>query len=93
MNRPGQVRASAIVSSVVVLPFIVLQFVNGGGLNDFPVLLFGVMWLLGFLFLFVVTTRWLSLPVRIVMLIVLTFCWTGLVIDQMPCFLGVPNCD
>lgn len=23
----------------------------------------------------------------------LAFLWVGLVSDQMPCFLGVPNCD
>lgn len=34
-------------------------------------------------------TGWL----RVVLLALLGGFWIGLVIDQMPCFLGVPNCD
>ena len=34
-------------------------------------------------------TGWL----RVLLLVLLAGFWIGLVVDQMPCFLGVPNCD
>jgi len=34
-----------------------------------------------------------SLLIRIVILVSVAWMWTSLLIDQMPCFLGVPNCD
>jgi len=35
----------------------------------------------------------LSVLPRIVLLILIGWLWVSLVLDQMPCFLGVPNCD
>ena len=32
-------------------------------------------------------------PVKVVLLGLVAWYWIGLVIDQMPCFLGAPNCD
>ncbi|HYN81900.1 MAG TPA: hypothetical protein VES88_10395 [Gemmatimonadaceae bacterium] len=34
-----------------------------------------------------------SLLPRVVFLILIAWVWVTLVVDQMPCFLGVPNCD
>jgi hypothetical protein len=37
-----------------------------------------------------------ALAVRLLGIAILGFiayAWAGLVLDQMPCFLGVPNCD
>ncbi len=94
---------SAIISSLLVLPFVVLELVNRG---SFPLPLFVAMWLLGFSFMFIATplarvvrdrniqiVRPLSLVSRAICLILIVFFWVGLVLDQMPCFLGVPNCD
>jgi hypothetical protein len=100
---PATFRTSAIISSILVLPFIVLELRNGGG---FPVTLFLVMWILplSFVLLFaplvhklragnrsVAGLLWL-LP-RVALMTLIAFMWVGIVVDQMPCFLGVPNCD
>jgi hypothetical protein len=31
--------------------------------------------------------------VRITLLALITWLWAAILIDQLPCFLGVPNCD
>lgn len=35
----------------------------------------------------------ISLVPRLVLLMLIAWFWVSLVVDQMPCFLGVPNCD
>jgi hypothetical protein len=30
---------------------------------------------------------------RVAFLVLIVWVWAGVIIDQMPCFLGVPNCD
>lgn len=68
--------------------------------------LFGVLWLLPTVFLatlipMVRTLRAGStsraspvfLVLRVVVLVLIAWVWGGLVVDQLPCFLGVPNCD
>ncbi len=30
---------------------------------------------------------------RVAIVVLIAWLWVGLVVDQMPCFLGVPNCD
>jgi hypothetical protein len=98
--------APAIVSSLIVLPFAILELMNQDGMPlNFPIPLFGVMWLLPFSFILILgaTRRSLRanerrafalkvLPGVLAMILVAWF-WIGLVVDQMPCFLGVPNCD
>lgn len=34
-----------------------------------------------------------SLVLRVAVLILIAWLWIGSVVDQMPCFPGVPNCD
>lgn len=99
-------RTPAFVGFAVVLPFLILELVNRRGLQeDFPVVLFGLMWLLPFTFVLIVipVVRGLSsqsrglvarllLP-RAVLLIFIAWFWVRLTADQLPCFLGVPNCD
>lgn len=34
-----------------------------------------------------------GLLLRVPFLALIAFLWGGILIDQMPCFLGVPNCD
>ena len=67
--------------------------------------LFGLMWVLSATFVYIVmhvvrdvragamlaNTTWLVVRVGVLVLIALV--WGGLVIDQFPCFMGVPNCD
>ena len=73
---------------------------------QFPVVLFFGLWLMPTMF-FLATTpivrglragepilaHPLALLLRVVFLAFLTIGWVNLLRDQMPCFLGVPNCD
>jgi hypothetical protein len=99
--------APAIIGSVLVLPFMILEMINRRGLGEgFPFVLFVVMWILPALFVLVLTpivrdlragirmtANPLTVVPRLALLILITWLWLGLVIDQLPCFLGVPNCD
>ena len=68
--------------------------------------LFGLLWLLPTVFMAILLpmvrnvragTVTLANPVflvlRVVSLLILAWVWGALMIDQLPCFLGVPNCD
>ena len=96
-----------MVSSVLVLPFMILELLNRRGFHDgFPIPLFGFLWLLSFSFIVVMMPILRSLLsgnrsipnppgvlARTGLLMLIAWLWVGLVVDQMPCFLGVPNCD
>lgn len=104
---PGDFKTPALISSFLVLPFIALELINRRSLPEgFPVVLFVSMWLLPLSFILILMpilrnlraekrskTNLLSLIPRVVLLIFIAWFWVGLVLDQMPCFLGVPNCD
>ena len=68
--------------------------------------LFGLLWLLptlGFAVLMSIVRKIRSgdpirahpvfLLLKVIVLVSIAWAWGGLVIDQLPCFLGVPNCD
>ena len=74
--------------------------------SRFPFPLFVVLWLLPTVFVVTVApivrgiragnnvlVHPISLLWRIVLPAFIALMWTGLVYDQLPCFLGVPNCD
>lgn len=100
-------KTAAIISAVLVLPFMILELVNRRDFhNGFPIPLFGFMWLLAFSFIVslmpILRTvasgnrnmpSLLSFLPRVVLSILIAWLWVGLILDQMPCFLGVPNCD
>jgi len=100
-------RSSVIISSALVLPFIIMELVNRRNFNEgFPFPLFGFMWVLPILFILtlapmVQTVRAgnsliaspVNLLIRVVILVFIAWMWMGILIDQMPCFFGVPNCD
>jgi len=106
-NTTRNLKTPAIVASLLVLPFMILELVNRRGFNDgFPVPLFFLMWLLPVAFVAILMPILRSLPAgnrnmqsalsllpRIALLILIAWLWVGLTLDQMPCFLGVPNCD
>jgi hypothetical protein len=75
-------------------------------LIHFPFPVFGLLWLLATVFIIIVASivrtvragdSLLAHPVallfRLVFLVLVAWLWGGLFIDQLPCFLGVPNCD
>jgi len=102
-------RAPALISFILVLPFALLEFsFNTVNKQNAPGLtvLFGLLWLLPTAFIvtlapIVRTIRAgnsllanpIALLVRVAFLALIAMMWGGVLIDQLPCFLGVPNCD
>ena len=108
-NTATDLRAAAIISFMLVLPFAILEAsfnpVNG---RNAPGLLalFGLLWLLPAAFIVILapvvraaraeestTASPVSILFRVAFLALIAVMWGGLLVDQMPCFVGVPNCD
>ena len=95
-------KAAALVSLLIVLPFAVLEVVNTTvtDARGFAVL-FGFLWFLPVLFYLAVVPvmrnpramPYLQMALRIGAGVGLALVWASLLIDQLPCFLGVANCD
>ena len=99
-------RFSAIIGAALVLPFVLLELSHRGGNGDFPLALFALMWLLSTTVTVILTSLVRSVRtrpstmvnpmgavLRVACLIPFVWMFASLVIDQVPCFLGVPNCD
>ena len=98
---------AALISGALVAPFVVLELWYGShNYSSFPYPLFAMLWLLPAAFIITIaplvrTVRTggsvlaqpVTLMVRIGFLALVALFWIGLVKDQLPCFLGVPNCD
>jgi hypothetical protein len=96
------IKSPAIISALLVLPFMILELVNTRNFNEtFPIPLFGILWLLPTIFIFTLTPigqnvragNSLALLIRVALLLAIAILWGGIVADQLPCFMGVPNCD
>jgi len=101
--------AAALISFTLTLPFAILDFrFNTVSKQNAPglIVLFGLLWLLPTAFIVILAPivrairagdSVLAHPVtflfRVAFLALLAIMWGGLLIDQLPCFLGVPNCD
>ncbi len=104
---PRRLRTPAMASPVLVLPFVILELVNRRSYHEpFPIPLFALLWLLPLSFMVIllptrqsppVNTRSLALRLsfvaRLILLFLIACLWIGIVIDQIPCFLGVLYCD
>ena len=98
---------SLLISATLVAPFIVLQWVNRRAFHeDFPFVLFTFMSLHSLFIVLSLRPTWRRLRSErrlgalkvshwagLVLSGFLIFVYAGVVIDQLPCFLGVPNCD
>lgn len=102
-------RAAAIISFILVLPFVILEFLNttltkqnASGLT----VLFGLLWLLPMTFIVIlmpivrnvragnsIMANPINLLLKVAFLVLIAMMWGGILIDQLPCFMGVPNCD
>lgn len=102
------IRSPALISLLLVVPLMIMELVNRRGLNEgFPIALFIMLWILPVIFILTITpiirnlrqvgnslmTQPVNLLIRVIVLVLVTWLWISLLIDQMPCFLGVPNCD
>jgi len=100
-------RSPALIGLLLVIPFMVMEVINTQDLNAiFNVPLYGFMWLLPMVFIAVLMpivqnvragnslmAKPVSLIISVAFLVLIALMWTTLIVDQMPCFLGVPNCD
>jgi len=109
MNPSATLRTAALGGLVLTAPLVILESVNQTitTANAFGLfLLFGFLWLLPTLFIVTLmgvirTARTgestLTHPVKLILRVAFTALlasvWTTLLLDQLPCFLGVPNCD
>ena len=83
----------AIAGTAAVLPLVLMEWWNRRGFPEgFPFVLFGLLWLLPAAGAFVLARPW-ALALRVGLLAVLVWGWGAILLDQLPCFLGVPNCD
>jgi hypothetical protein len=98
---------SLLISATLVAPFIFLQWVNRRAFHeDFPFVLFTFMSLHSLFIVLLATPalrrlrsegnvralkfgHWAGLALSAFLI----FVYADVVIDQLPCFLGVPNCD
>jgi hypothetical protein len=101
-------KPAALVGLTLVLPFAALELLHNtvAGRNAPGLLvLFGLLWLLPTAFILIlvplartarggrVTENPFSLSLRLALLISIAAVWASILLDQMPCFMGVPNCD
>lgn len=105
----ANLRSPAIIGLVLMLPFALLELVhNKVNSRDAPGLavLFGLLWILPVAFIAIVMpiarsvrtgdrvlARPIHLMLRLASLVFIAWAWAAMFIDQLPCFLGVPNCD
>lgn len=99
-------RTPLLIGLLLTLPFAILELINQKANPGFPFAIFGFLWVSSTLFVATLhpILRYLraggklfdhpfSLLTRLVILFLIGAMWLGTVSDQMPCFLGIPNCD
>ncbi len=96
-----------LISIILVIPLLVLELLNRrSNAEEFPVALFTFLIVLPIAFILIMRpmvkvdnkegktfTNPVWLILRIFFLILIAILWIGVVADQMPCFMGIPNCD
>ena len=105
-RTPATLSVAAVTGAVLVLPLLLLEWMNTRGFPaGFPAALFLFLWILGAAFVVILmpmlrtradgrrATPSIADAARVVLLMVIAAVWVTLVTDQMPCFLGFPNCD
>ena len=106
-NILPSLRLPAIISFLIVLPFMILEWATRSNLprTNASGILFVILWLLPMLSIFTMMpivrnvregNSIAAKPVQLVLRVVfsgwLVWMWVALVMDQMPCFLGGSGC-
>ncbi|MBA3256805.1 MAG: hypothetical protein H0T64_09180 [Pyrinomonadaceae bacterium] len=108
-NITATLGSAALISFILVLPFAILEALNNTiTKQNAPglILLFGLLWLLPTAFIVIlvpivrtvragnsIVANPINLLLRVAFLVLIAMTWGWGLIDQLPCFLGVPNCD
>ena len=105
MKKISAFMVPSLIGLALVAPFAALDHTNdratGRNSVDFAVL-FGLLRLLATAFAAILSSvvrGWredggpVNLLFRIACLILIAAMWSGIISDQLPCFLGIPNCD
>jgi len=108
-NIAISLKSAVLISFLLVLPFAILESLNNTiTKQNSPglIALFGLLWLLPTAFIVIlmpmvrtmraggsVMANPINLLLRVASLALIAMMWGGLLIDQIPCFMGVPNCD
>lgn len=100
-------RLPITISFILTSPLAIMELINQpDSIHNFPYALFIVLWILPLLFTLTLIpivrnakagtnlmAKPLSFLFSITIMVIITLMWFGILSDQMPCFLGVPNCD
>jgi len=108
-NLAIDLKTAVLAGLFLVLPFVVLESLNNAiTRQNAPglLVLFGLLWLLPVAFVVIlmpivrtvrvggdITAKPVNLLLRVGVLALITIMWVSIMNDQMPCFMGVPNCD
>lgn len=108
-NIAANPKLAAIISFLLVLPFALLDLLFNPLRRQnvlAQIVLFGLLWLLPMVFIVIlapivqsvragnnILTSPVTLLFRVAFLVIIAWMWGAAIIDQLPCFIGVPNCD
>ena len=99
---------AAVISFILVLPLAILEALNNTITQENVfglLLLLGVLWLLPAAFIVILMSilrsargkrlaaNPITLSLKFASLALIAMVWGWCLMDQLPCFLGVPNCD
>jgi hypothetical protein len=101
-----KVKVATLVGTGIMLPFLFLEIYNRHQYSEpFPVMLFAILWFALSIAIFLLhpiikifqtgisDLSAINIVIRSVAIISLTVFCLMIIVDQMPCFLGVENCD
>jgi hypothetical protein len=100
--RPSPLTLPALSGLAAIVPFVLMELINRRAFHEgFPVTLFVTLWLLAFAIVALlrpVLSRAASITAagitgRLLLTGLLAYAWGAILLDQLPCFLGIPNCD
>jgi hypothetical protein len=103
---PG-IRWIALISTLLVVPFMLLEWVNRRTYHEsFPLPLFGLLWLLSTASMLVLLPvvrnqqakngrlpKAFTISIRLFLFFLIAGVLAGILVDQWPCFMGIANCD